>query len=126
MHSNRNHTLFDPYEITVSKKGATKINNVILHNHPGSDEEFECTVADFGTSEAKVDGSTSFTRTTPGVEIELVGWDIDELLEYRIGDLVSFDPQSLYAIPVLLTSGLPRLGFPPPLAGTWVREGPCR
>jgi len=61
-----------------------ELGDVVLHTRPGSDERFECTVVDYGTSKAKGNWFLVSYADNPGVEVHLNDREMGEILARRI------------------------------------------
>jgi len=76
------------YSTMVFKRSSAdqtlELGDVILHTRPGSDERFECTVVDFGTSRAMGGWFLVCYTDNPDVEIKLSDWEMNEILAHRI------------------------------------------
>jgi len=73
------------YKTKTFKKWPTlELGDVILHTRPGSNERFECTVVDSGTSKAKGDWFLVSYAGNPGVEVKLSDSEMGEILAQRI------------------------------------------
>jgi len=73
------------YKTKAFKKWPTlELGSIISHTRPGSDERFECTVVDFGTSKAKGDWFLVTYTGNPDMEIQLSDSEMGEILAHGI------------------------------------------
>ena len=61
-----------------------ELGDVILHTHPGSSKQFECTVMDFSVSRAKGNWFLVSYADNPGVEVKLSDSEMGEILAHCI------------------------------------------
>jgi len=76
------------YKAMASNKSSLRqsleLGDVILHTHPGTSEQFECTVMDFGVSRVKGNWFLVSYADNPCVEVELSDSEMGKILAHRI------------------------------------------